>query len=286
MRGLSDHPVHSEHKKIWNKVKSEIRKAKQSHWTSYLEGLSPDTIYTANKYITTPYGDGGRTSIPTLRTQTAQGESMEAITNTEKSYLLANSFFPQPLTHNNVPHHFEYPPEAEPFQKFTDDDVRETITNTSPFKAPGPDGICNVVFKQCCNLLTPYLTHIFNAAIELDTYFDPWKEFTTVVLRKPGKPDYTTPKAYRPIALLNTMSKLLTALVADRTTSILERYNQLPSTHFGGRPGCSSTDSIHLLETTVRNAWRNGKVASALFLDIEGAFPNAVKNRLIHNMRR
>jgi len=32
-----------------------------------------------------------------------------------------------------------------------------------------------------------------------------WKEFITVVLRKPGKPRYNTPKVYRPIALLNTM---------------------------------------------------------------------------------
>ena len=59
----------------------------------------------------------------------------------------------------------------------------------------------------------------------------------------------------------------------------------LPSTHFGGRPGRSTTDSLHLLETTIRHAWRQGKVVLALFLDIEGAFPNAVTDRLLHNMQ-
>jgi len=39
------------------------------------------------------------------------------------------------------------------------------------------------------------------------------------------------------------------------------------------------------LETTIRHAWRQGKVVSALFLDIEGAFPNAVTDWLIHNMK-
>jgi hypothetical protein len=66
---------------------------------------------------------------------------------------------------------------------------------------------------------------------------------------------------------------------------ILEHHQLLPNTHFGGRPGRSTIDSLHLLETTIKDAWRSHKVVSALFLDIEGAFPNAVTNRLIHNMR-
>jgi hypothetical protein len=40
------------------------------------------------------------------------------------------------------------------------------------------------------------------------------------------------------------------------------------------------------LEATVKNAWRSHKTVSALFLDIEGTFPNAVTERLLHNMRK
>jgi len=286
LRGLADHPIHTEHRRIRNKVKEEITKAKKNHWTEFLEGLTQESIYTANKYITTPYGDGGRTSIPALKGIGPQGNLIEAVTNKEKSQMLARTFFPPPPTENSIPQDFIYPNAAEPFTPFTEEEVRKAIANTSPFKAPGPDEICNAVFKNCSERLTPYLTQLFNAVIALDTYFDPWREFTMVVLRKPDKPDYTVPKAYRPIALLNTTCKLLTALVAERTTSILERHNLLPDTHFGGRPGRTTTDSLHLLEIIVKNAWRNGRVASILFLDIEGAFPNAVKNRLLHNMKR
>jgi hypothetical protein len=69
-------------------------------------------------------------------------------------------------------------------------------------------------------------------------------------------------------------------------TFLLERHQLLPNTHFGGRPGRSTSDSLHLLEETIRNAWRTKKVASVLFLDIEGAFPNAVTKRLLHNMKK
>lgn len=158
------------------------------------------------------------------------------------------------------------------------------IKRLSPYKAPGPDGIANIV-SQCCRQLTDYFLPLFNAAVKLCTHYEPWKESITVILRKPGKPDYSAPKAYHPIALLNTTANLLSAIMADRTSYILETHELLPATHFGGRPGRTTEDSLHLLESTVRNAWRQGKVASALFLDIEGAFPNTVTNRLLRNMK-
>jgi len=37
-----------------------------------------------------------------------------------------------------------------------------------------------------------------------------------VVLRKPQKPDYTKAGVYRPIALLNTLAKVLEVVVARR----------------------------------------------------------------------
>jgi len=167
----------------------------------------------------------------------------------------------------------------------TTDQIEWAISNLSGYKAPGPNGICNIVFKECSNTLVPYLHHLFNAIITYCTFFQPWREFTTVVLHKPGKPNYSIPKVYCPIALLNTTGKLLMAVVADQLTYTLEHHQLLPNTHFGGRPGHSTMDSLHLLEDTIKNAWCAHKVALVLFLDIEGAFPNAVTKWLLHNMR-
>jgi Reverse transcriptase (RNA-dependent DNA polymerase) len=41
---------------------------------------------------------------------------------------------------------------------------------------------------------------------------------------------------------------------------------------------------MHLLTHKIKNAWQRGKVVLVLFLDIEGAFPNADIDQLLHNM--
>lgn len=45
-----------------------------------------------------------------------------------------------------------------------------------------------------------------------------------------------------------------------------------------------TTDAVHTLVNKIKTAWRRGKVVSILFLNVEGAFPNAVTDRLIHNL--
>jgi hypothetical protein len=42
---------------------------------------------------------------------------------------------------------------------------------------------------------------------------------------------------------------------------------------------------MHYITQRVKNAWRKGRVVSTMFLDVEGAFLNAVLEQLIHNMR-
>ena len=132
----------------------------------------------------------------------------------------------------------------------------------------------------------PYLLHIFHAMFKLWTYFRQWREITTCVLQKPGKPCYDIPKAYRPIALLNSIAKLATSVVAEELSHLVEAHGLLPTTHFGGCPGQTTMDSLHLLTDTVKAAWCRKQVVSALFLDVEGAFPNAVTLRLLHNMKK
>lgn len=163
--------------------------------------------------------------------------------------------------------------------------IRDVAAKLKPFKAPGPDGIPNAVLKECIESIIHHVYYIFRAILELRVYPDSWKHFTTAVLRKPGKPDYSVPKAYRPIALMNTIAKLFTSLLAGFLSHLCEFRNLLPCNQFGGRPGRMTTDSLHLLTCKIKEAWRNGKVATSLSLDVQGAFPNVVKEVLLHNMR-
>jgi len=141
------------------------------------------------------------------------------------------------------------------------------------------------VLKKCIDKIVDRLYYIYRAIFELDVYPDEWRESTTVVLRKPGKPSYEEPKAYRPIALLNTLGKLFSSIMADDISHYCETRKVLPRSQFGGRPSRSTSDSLLLLTHTIKEAWRRGKVVSVLFLDVQGAFPSVIKEVLIHSMR-
>ena len=86
--------------------------------------------------------------------------------------------------------------------------------------------------------------------------------------------------------MLNALHKLLMSITTELTIYWGKHHWLLPPMHFGGQPGCTMVDAVHLLAQTVKHVWRNGKVVSALFLDIEGAFPNATMEHLLHNMRK
>ena len=87
-----------------------------------------------------------------------------------------------------------------------------------------------------------------------------------------------------PIALMNTIGKLLSSIVAEDLTYICKRYGMLPDMHFGGRPGKNTLDAIHYLANRAKGMWRRHKVTAVLFLDIKGTFPNAITERLLHNI--
>jgi hypothetical protein len=87
-------------------------------------------------------------------------------------------------------------------------------------------------------------------------------------LRKPGKPDYTVPKAFRPISLLATISKGLEAVVANRLAYLAERHSLLPDNHFGARKKRSCEQAINVLVERIYEAWRNRKVVSLVTFDV------------------
>ena len=168
----------------------------------------------------------------------------------------------------------------------TEKQIRRHLDCLSLHKAPGPNEIPNVILKNCADILVPYLLQIFRASLGLQCYPEQWKDSITCVIRKPGKPRYDVPKAYQPIALVNTITKLLSSIVMEDISHLTEKHQLLPANHFRGCPGHCTADSLHLLVDTVKAAWCRKQVVSTLFLNVEGAFPNAVTKQLLHNLRK
>ena len=205
----------------------------------------------------------------------------------EKARLLASKFFPPPpeVDISDV-QAAQYPQEIQILQEVTVENVLGMLRCLPPDKAPGPDGMVNRFLNECEDVVAYPLACLFHACLQLSHYPKAFKRSTTIVLRKPQKDTYTKAKSYRPIALLNTMGKVLERIVAKRMSEAAETHSLLPDVQMGARPGRSTETALELLTEQTRTAWAIDPtaVASVLSLDMAGAFVNASHERLIHNL--
>lgn len=85
----------------------------------------------------------------------------------------------------------------------------------SPYKALGPSGISNSILKQCTDILAPHLANLYQAICDLCHYPIKFSNIHQIVLPKPGCLSYEVPNAYHPIALIETIAKVQSAIVAE-----------------------------------------------------------------------
>ena len=204
----------------------------------------------------------------------------------EKACLLSQAFFPLPPVANlDDIRTYRYP---EPLENpdITQGEVLRSIRRPGADKAPGPDEVTNRVLQATADLIAPILAGLYNESLRQGYCPSHFRKARTIALRKPGKDDYSKPKSYRPIALLNTIGKVFEGILALRLSYFAEEYKLLPDNHFGGRKGQGTETALHMVTEIISAAWKRGKTATALFLDISGAFDNVSHTRLLHNLRK
>ncbi|KAI0363581.1 hypothetical protein BV20DRAFT_924623, partial [Pilatotrama ljubarskyi] len=190
-------------------------------------------IWNANRFLRRGATDGGSARIPPIRVTGVSGRERTLDSNEEKGVEFHHTFF-LPPSMVDIPAG-PYPEPRFAFRPVTDSQVRQAIRALRSFKAPGPDAIPNerLVQQHCADTLTPVLGSLFRATLSLQYYPDQWRLSDTVVLQKPGKTDYTVAKAWRPIALLNCMSKILSRCIADTLVFEAEQKAMLANLQFG-----------------------------------------------------
>jgi len=248
-----------------------IEHTKKTHWDGFLANLDDRMVWTAHWYVSGEPTDGG---------------VWNAESNADKSKALSDAFFLRPVEDGVQRKEADsYPAPRFRVEPVTNLQIQRAIVKLSPHKAVGANGITNIMFTKCADLIVPHLGLIYRATFSLKMYPSQWKDSTTMVLRKPGKPNYTLPNMHQPIPLLNTMVKILLACIAEDLLHMTEVHGLLPDNHFGCRPGRTTTNSLHYIVKYIKDAWRKNEVVSALFLAVKSAFPSVVPVRLIHDMR-
>ena len=238
-----NHPIHEEFRWACNDYSELIRKTKMEHW---IEGLDEMSVWEASRLATGPASDGGRMPIPTLQVTDPVTKRImrEATTNEEKGKLLFKKFFPPKPATSSVPENAWYPRPRWIFQNITDKQILHTIQKLKPYKATWRGRALNSVIINTKESMIPILGPLFCATNTIKYYLADWAKTQTLVLKKPGKPDYTTPGAWLPIVLSNCFARLLNSFQTEDIVTMCEHFNILPANHFGVRPGCTTTDSL------------------------------------------
>ena len=108
MRAIEDHPIHWELRNKSRLYGEAIIQTKREHWANYLEEMTALDLWTANRFIKEPAGDGGSPKIPTLKSKDEEGNKTQVINNEDKAQLFAKMFFyPPPVPIANLDE-FEY----------------------------------------------------------------------------------------------------------------------------------------------------------------------------------
>ena len=146
-----------------------------------------------------------------------------------------------------------------------------------------PNRLLRAVYKG----LKKQFRHLFQACYDLGYHPRPFKEANTIILKKPQKTDYSEPKAYRPIALLDTLRKALEAVISIRIREYAEANRLLLEEQMGARKGRSVETALESITDAVYIVWSMGgaNIASLLLLDIARAFDNVSHERLLYNLK-
>jgi ribonuclease HI len=287
VQGMEGHPDILKYRKKRNEFAQAIRNTKRQHWIKWLENLSDYTVWSAHRLVKAPPSDGGAARVPALCIKDPNtGEiSEEATDNSHKARMFHKLFFPEKPLVPAIPIDYEYPEPRWEHKAVSNEQIHRAIRHLKPKKASKPGTIPNCVLIHTRELLVPHLGPIFRATDEIGWYPQQWRDTQTPVIKKPGRPEYKSPGAWRPIVLSDGLARLLNKCKTMELGEKCEQLGILHDHHFGGRPGRSTVDSIHLLIKAIKDAWRKQLVVSVLFLDVKGAFPSVAVDRLVHEMK-
>lgn len=139
-----------------------------------------------------------------------------------------------------------------------------------PSSSATSDNLTPKILKQISGSLAPSLLHVYNLCLASGTFPAVFKKSVVVPIYKSGDPSLFN--NYRPISLLNILSKILEKIVFAQLTEHLTANNILNNIQFGFRKFHSSFMPVSLLHDQVTSSLSNKETSAAIYLDFSKAF--------------
>lgn len=265
---------------ITKDIKHAINELKNENWSHFLENLPPDNHH-RKLWQTTKYLKRRCNKLPPLKVN-----DDVFITLTEKAEALANQFssaHQNPLDNNEPAFTQEIEDKRSQFITInhnclseyipTQTEIEQHLKEIRKSKATGIDKIHDQLIKNLPRSGIMHLSKIIMSCHRLCYFPKAWKHASVIAIHKPGK-KATEPKAYRPISLLNRMSKLLEKTMLTRINNHLANHDIIPTDQCGFVKGKSTTHQLTRIKEHITNHLhqRPSDSTGMLLIDIEKAF--------------
>ena len=106
------------------------------------------------------------------------------------------------------------------WQSLSDNEVRKAIITSFSKKASESDEMSFAIIQEAYKAISDVLNLIYKILIKNDFHSECWREETEVILKKSEKSDYSLPKVYRIITLLNCLDKMTEKIMTIRLSYI------------------------------------------------------------------
>jgi hypothetical protein len=145
------------------------------------------------------------------------------------------------------------------------------IVKTLPSKmSPDLDGLSLKFVKRIIFSISTPLAHIFTLSLNSGVFPSKFKESRIVPIFKQGDPKNVD--NYRPIALVNTLSKILEKIVSIKLTNHLQINKLLYKNQYGFLRGLSTEMNLLNVINFVSSALNDNNYCIGVFLDLKKAF--------------
>ena len=258
-------------KQTLNSVK---RKAKYNHINEKLNkcmGNMKNTWKELNLLIGRKKRKENLTSHFKLSDNTIIHNKKEIVNQFGKFYVNIHERINLPKNLTSFKQHMPTPNLQSFFIEPTDEhEVTTMITNMKTKHSSGIDGISSYMLKCIKHAIAKPLAILINKSIDEGVVPNELKVSKVIPIYKgKAKNEFTN---YRPISLLNVVSKIYEKIIYKRLYKYCEKYNILHDSQYGFRTGRSTTDALTDICGKIYSGLDNKNSALAVALDLSKAF--------------
>jgi len=163
-----------------------------------------------------------------------------------------------------------YPPDPILDREFNALEIKLTIKQLKPRKAPGIDRVPNEAWSLGSGVMLRTLCTLFQRCFDSGVVPTAWCEAIILPILKKGDKSLTC--NYRPISLLNSITKLFTSILNSRLNTWICINKKLSQFQAGFQKRRSCIDHIFILNSLIQMQLLKDKKLYCCFVDLSQAF--------------